>query len=98
MSTFCLLFSFLCVIYSNWRSGGGRVNRGRGGRGRGGRGRGGFQKTPVPTADELDAELDAYKGVSLCKIAVCTLDNRIATCFSTIIRAITDSLELCCSF
>ncbi|XP_064406484.1 uncharacterized protein LOC135351429 [Halichondria panicea] len=42
--------------------GGGRGNRGRGGRGRG-RGRGGRgAKTPVPTADELDAELDAWKG------------------------------------
>lgn len=43
---------------------GGNTNRGRGqfrGRGRGGRGRGGRQKSPVPTAAELDAQLDAYK-------------------------------------
>ena len=38
---------------------GGRGGRGRGGRGRGGRGRG-RGKGPVPTAEELDAELDAY--------------------------------------
>lgn len=38
---------------------GGRGSRGRGGRGRGGRGRG-RGKGPVPTVEELDAELDAY--------------------------------------
>lgn len=42
---------------------GGNTGRGRfRGRGRGGRGRGGGrQKSPVPTAAELDAQLDAYK-------------------------------------
>lgn len=50
-----------CSIAGRNFRGGGRGNRGRGrGRGRGG---GGFQKTPVPTANELDADLDAYKGV-----------------------------------
>ncbi|XP_071491975.1 THO complex subunit 4-A-like [Diadema antillarum] len=45
--------------YNQGRRGGGRGGmRGRGGRGRG-RGRGGGNK-PVPTAAELDAELDAY--------------------------------------
>ena len=51
----------LCFLSSNR---GGNTNRGRGqfrGRGRGGRGRGGRQKSPVPTAAELDAQLDAYK-------------------------------------
>lgn len=38
---------------------GGRGGRGRSGRGRGGRGRG-RGKGPMPTAEELDAELDAY--------------------------------------
>lgn len=45
---------------SNFRFGrGGRGGRGRSGRGRGGRGRG-RGKGPMPTAEELDAELDAY--------------------------------------
>ena len=40
-------------------NGGGISRGGAGGRGRGGRGRGGA-RTKVPTAEELDAELDAY--------------------------------------
>lgn len=42
----------------NFRRGGRGAGRGRGGRGRGrGRGR---DNRPVPTAEELDAELDEY--------------------------------------
>ncbi|KAL5473368.1 hypothetical protein EMCRGX_G027845 [Ephydatia muelleri] len=40
--------------------GGGGTGRGRG-RGRGRGGRGGKQRSPAPTAAELDAQLDAYK-------------------------------------
>ena len=40
--------------------GGNRGGRGQGGRGRGGRGRGGRNQGPQKTAEELDAELDAY--------------------------------------
>ena len=47
------------VVFTIRYGRGGRGGRGRGGRGRGGRGRG-RGKGPVPTAEELDAELDAY--------------------------------------
>ena len=50
----------------SWRGTQRGTQRGRGrwrGRGRG-RGRGGWSKEPVPTAEQLDADLDAYKEVS----------------------------------
>lgn len=49
------------------RFGGGARGRGRGGgggvRGRGGRGGGGGRKPVAPTAEQLDADLEAYKQV-----------------------------------
>lgn len=55
------------IVTCSGAAGGGRgVGRGGGGRGRGGRGRGRGgrgAKTPAPTAEELDADLDAYKQV-----------------------------------
>lgn len=53
------VYHWICVVFTVRYSRGGRGGRGRGGRGRGGRGRG-RGKGPVPTAEELDAELDAY--------------------------------------
>lgn len=50
------------MCFSSLSGGRGVTGRGRGGRG-GGRGRGRGGKQPVPTADELDKELDAYKQV-----------------------------------
>ena len=43
---------------------GGGTGRGRGRGGRG-RGRGGRNKSPAPNADQLDAELDAWKQVGM---------------------------------
>ena len=48
----------------DFRTSTGGGNRGGRGRGRGGRGRGrGGGRQPVPTAEELDKDLDAYKQV-----------------------------------
>ena len=46
----------ICFVFR----GGNRGGAGRGGRGRGRGGRGGGQNRKTPTAEELDAELDAY--------------------------------------
>ena len=56
----CEVSSFTYSGNTNRGGGGGGTGRGRG-RGRGRGGRGGKQRSPAPTAAELDAQLDAYK-------------------------------------
>lgn len=80
---------------------GGRGLGGGTGRGRGrGRGRGGRNKSPAPTADQLDAELDAWKQVGTLSIhCVCCLEGmegigKTDICYGILSRCVYSTLNL----